>query len=326
MSWISENYEKATLGTGIVCLLGLGLLGLSKMGSAGELSQYSEPSPRVQPLPELEYASNVASSVDKGHEIALEPVGVQTYHLFVGPSLWLRKGMDKVAALYDGAPVHPPVPNKWFMDYGMDQTLKKADALEADDDGDGFTNLEEFNSKTDPTDSSKHPPLIEKLQIAEVMEDKMYLRLVVPQQGQTGVEALKGRRVDWRFRDLKPGDKFGPKDAPERFELKKVERQTYKKGNMELEDWRADFSDSGKLGNPEWKLFRHERFLTIPDIRVRFRLLAGPNKGEEFEIEEGESFSLPPGGKAQFQLLSGSQKLGKAQVKDLSEGKTLEIK
>lgn len=325
MSWIHENYEKATLGAGLVCLAGLGLLGLSKMSSADDLTSYSPAIAKVQPMPGLENSQSITKNINDGHEVILEAVGEQTYHLFTGPSLWLRKGADKPAPLYDGAAVHPPVPNKWFMDRGMEQTMRKADALESDHDGDGFTNLEEFEAGTEPTDAAKHPPLINKLRIAKINENNMYLHLVLPQQGKTGIEALKGRGYAWRRTDLKPGDKFGPDESPERFLLEAVERRERKKGTMTIPDWRADFKDLSKPGEPELQLYRGDRYLKVTDLTLELQLLAGPNKGQEFTVEEGETFSLPPGGKAQFKFLSGSKKLGKAKLKDLESGEDFEI-
>ncbi len=61
----------------------------------------------------------------------------------------------------DPNPLHPPVPNKWFFDHKLD--VLALDALTDDPDADGFTNLEEFQAGTDPTDKKSHPPYVSKL-------------------------------------------------------------------------------------------------------------------------------------------------------------------
>ena len=55
------------------------------------------------------------------------------------------------------------LPDEWEKRYG----LNPGDASDAagDSDGDGFTNLEEFVAKTDPTDAKDHPPYLDSLSI-----------------------------------------------------------------------------------------------------------------------------------------------------------------
>ena len=53
--------------------------------------------------------------------------------------------------------------DEWEKKYG----LNPADAADAvlDKDGDGFTNLEEFMAKTDPTNRNDHPDYLDSLSI-----------------------------------------------------------------------------------------------------------------------------------------------------------------
>jgi hypothetical protein len=54
-----------------------------------------------------------------------------------------------------------PIPNTWFLQYGL--KLRLPNIATEDSDGDGFTNEEEWLAGTDPSDPVSHPPLLTKL-------------------------------------------------------------------------------------------------------------------------------------------------------------------
>lgn len=55
------------------------------------------------------------------------------------------------------------LPNEWEVKYGFNP--KDAADAQLDKDGDGFTNLEEFQAKTDPTDRKSHPPYLDFVKV-----------------------------------------------------------------------------------------------------------------------------------------------------------------
>ena len=55
------------------------------------------------------------------------------------------------------------LPDEWEKKYGLNSG--DASDANADLDGDGFTNLEEFQAKTDPTDKNDHPDYLDSLKI-----------------------------------------------------------------------------------------------------------------------------------------------------------------
>ncbi len=65
--------------------------------------------------------------------------------------------------------VHPPVPNEWFEQYAL--PVEDADALDQDPDGDGFTNLDEWQGGTNPIDKNSHPDYLTKLQLISATEE-----------------------------------------------------------------------------------------------------------------------------------------------------------
>ena len=66
--------------------------------------------------------------------------------------------------------VHPPVPNEWFERFNL--PIQDADVLEQDPDGDGFTNLDEWQGGTDPTNKDSHPDYLTKLHLVSATEEQ----------------------------------------------------------------------------------------------------------------------------------------------------------
>jgi hypothetical protein len=65
--------------------------------------------------------------------------------------------------------LHPPVPNDWLEEFGL--PITEADVLTQDPDGDGFTNLDEWQGNTNPIDKESHPPYISKLKLRSFSEE-----------------------------------------------------------------------------------------------------------------------------------------------------------
>lgn len=69
--------------------------------------------------------------------------------------------------------VHPPVPNEWLEEFGL--AITEADVLSQDPDSDGFSNLEEWEGHTNPTDGNAHPPFIAKLKMKSFAQEPFRL-------------------------------------------------------------------------------------------------------------------------------------------------------
>jgi len=78
-------------------------------------------------------------------------------------------GATGLPATLENTQVHPPVPNDWFEKFGL--PVQDADALEQDQDGDGFTNLDEWHGRTDPVNKDSHPDYLTKLHLVSVTEE-----------------------------------------------------------------------------------------------------------------------------------------------------------
>ena len=78
-------------------------------------------------------------------------------------------GADGLPATLQNTEVHPPVPNEWFEKYGL--PIEEADVLDQDPDKDGFTNLDEWQGNTDPTNKDSHPDYVTKLHLVSATEE-----------------------------------------------------------------------------------------------------------------------------------------------------------
>lgn len=74
----------------------------------------------------------------------------------------------QVATLHDTL-LHPPVPNDWLEDFLL--PITEADVLTQDADGDGFTNLDEWEAQTSPVEKDSRPPYTFKLKLRSFAEE-----------------------------------------------------------------------------------------------------------------------------------------------------------
>jgi hypothetical protein len=82
-------------------------------------------------------------------------------------------GANGLPATLQTAQVHPPVPNEWLEEFGL--PIAEGDVLTQDPDGDGFTNLDEWQGHTNPTDKNSHPDYVSKLKLKSFSEEPFRL-------------------------------------------------------------------------------------------------------------------------------------------------------
>ena len=164
MSWLSSHYDKALLGGGAVITLGLLYFGWSQLQDAngdfsdkprgeGELNAAVEGAERIA-------VATQSMALDHGWKQA--EFDGRPVNLFTGIALFIKRDTAGQAIdLLKDDPVHPGIENSFWLDYRVDPGF--ADSPQRDEDGDGFSNLEEYRDQTDPTDATDHPPLIKKL-------------------------------------------------------------------------------------------------------------------------------------------------------------------
>ncbi|MEI7910821.1 MAG: Amuc_1099 family pilus-like system protein [Verrucomicrobiota bacterium] len=181
MSWFSQNYEKAAVGGAAVAALAFVLLGWSKVGSVTEDFNVSTAGTgnNNPAVPSADLVPKAVASLGLSRSLAQAKVEDRPVDLFTGIALFIaRSEPAKAVDLWRGAPIHPPIPNIWWIQNGLDPGFADSPSRDADDDG--YTNLEEFLGKTDPKDPKSHPPLINKLKYEKDDSLNWFVRPVFP--------------------------------------------------------------------------------------------------------------------------------------------------
>ena len=309
MSWFSKNYEKAALGGAAVVALGLAYLGWSKVGNvendfSSSLKDSGNNNPAVadSDLVRKAQASLGAPRVwDQGETANNRPV-----NLFTGIPLFVsRSAPNKGIDLVTGDPVHPPIPNQWWLQYRLDPGF--GDSLQRDADSDGFSNLEEFEAKTDPTDELKFPELVAKLKYSK---DESLVWILRPgfesEGGYTFTYKDSNRQVNRASAAavVMPNTLFFVGGAMKnRFKLLGAEKRKVMNPRIKMEEEVQFVRIEDQRPNKKGKIYEipaqfkeelendHRNY----DRTAVLRLDALGKGSEEFKIEENTTFSLPNG-------------------------------
>jgi len=312
MSWFSQNYEKAAIGGAAVAALGFVLLGWSKVGSVpNDFAAAPKGSGNSNPaVPSADLVAKAVASLGLSRTWNQAEVDGRPVDLFTGIPLFLKKDEPtKAFDPYKSPPIHPPIPNIWWIQHNLDPGFADSPGRDADDDG--FTNLEEFLAKTDPNDSKSHPPLINKLKYHTDESLKWFIRPGY-QEGEKspfkygddgGVGA--GGLLNYRNKTkeaINIGDIFfADGAAKDRFKyLGSVKRKEMNKAiNLEVELTYARIEDQkpNKKGTvyeplhnfPEGDVQKWAQF----DRKAVLSLEAIGKEGSDEKIEENTAFGLP---------------------------------
>jgi len=307
MSWFSKNYEKTALGAAVLLALGLVGLGWSKLGGVDEAFN-----PEVIGKGSNDTAVAGADLIPKAMQSmkldrtwAQEVVDGRPVDTFTGIPLFIKSSdPEKPVDLFTAPPVHPPIPNLWWIENRLDPGF--ADSPNRDPDADGFSNMEEFLAKTDPNNNKSIPALIAKLMY---VKDESVMWLLRPGYGDGGSFPFSYEDTKGGLNKTPPGQAIAPnglffanKTMAKRFKLlgSEVRRALSKNVNIEVEVTivRVEDQRPNKIGQiyelpsplPLDRKNEHVKY----DRTAVLSLEAIGESGKEFKVEENTTFALPP--------------------------------
>lgn len=316
MSWFSTNYEKAALGGAVLVALGFAYLGWSKFSAIDEdfgagLKGAGSNNTAVAGAERIPMAMQ-SMKLDRTWKQALD--GDRPVDLFTGIALFVKSSdPEEPVDLVEDADIHPPIPNVWWIENRIDPGF--ADSPARDPDGDGFSNREEYDGKTDPNSFKDFPPLIAKLMY---VKDESLAWVIRPSYGSQGkfpftYEDAKGRKNRVRPSEMVgPGELFFAEEPMKgRFKLlgHEVRKELNPKINIEMDVTIVSIEDQRhnkkgvvyKFPSPlaEDRKNEHVKY----DRTAVLSLEALGLNGQEIKVEENTTFALPPGAASKDYLL-----------------------
>ena len=288
MDWLRANYERATVIAAAAFLI------LCSVFIFLSASGFSEKFATLQNVP----AQNNKIPAGKAPEI------VEATQQLQAPSQWTSSGRsglfvpEKHFIGADGQPatlqntfLHPPVPNEWLEEFGL--PITEADVLTQDADGDGFTNLDEWQGHTNPTESNSHPPYTFKLKLRSSAQEAFPL-IFTSSVGDTYAINSVDKRMPTQFLhvgELVAGTKYKLTNYTEKYDVDKY-GTTIDVSELKLEQ--VDTHDEVVLVK--------EKRATSPESVANF-LYTWNGVEQTFAVKKDQEFSLKPHEEIKYKLM-----------------------
>jgi hypothetical protein len=313
MSQLPKNFEKILLGVGGVAAVAFAGLGFMKSSAVEADFNRSAPASGKgeTAVPQAEETAKAVSSLKSDRVIEKAEVDGRAVDVFIGIPLFADKNNPNVPVdplSPKMKEVHPGIPNPWWIETGADMT--HADSPDRDDDGDGFTNREEFEAKTHPVDAKDIPPLINKLAYVKDESTMWYVQFGLESSGKWAPRfvGLTPKKVKLQNRVsavemLGEGDVFFKEgEFANRFKFTGLDEREVKSERTglvqkvkiakyeELKPNKAGEKYESQAGLPDAELESKAYY----DRTAVLDLRALKYKGQEFKVEEKTKFALPP--------------------------------
>jgi len=166
MNWIRANYDRAALIAAALFLF------LSAVFIYLRAANFRRSIAEMQLEPSLQKQSSKAKALEVE----------QAKQKLVAPAQWTFSGRSGLfvpeqhfinaagqPATLQNTQLHPPVPNEWLEESGL--PITEGDVLAQDPDGDGFSNLDEWEAHTNPIDKNSHADYITKLKMISLAQE-----------------------------------------------------------------------------------------------------------------------------------------------------------
>ncbi len=194
---------------------------------------------------------------------------------------------------------HDGLPNDWELKYGLNPNDGK-DAT-ADSDGDGFSNLEEYEAKTDPKDAKSHPDYLDFVSVQGSLKQTFlpfYFKQANPMPGKTfrltfqrdvksKYDSTLTAKVGEAIKSL--DGKFDSGYVARNYSIKDVEMPAYR-GSKMMKKVKVGFVDIERAKDGK-KLVLREGVSRIP-VETETELVYSREGGKTFTVRAGAEFDI----------------------------------
>src|ERR1700730_6084147 len=287
MNWLRAHHDRVVLIATAIFLFLCATLIWHRAMSFGASFAITGTAPALKSASPPAKALELGAASEKLHQPPQWTFGGRS-GLFVPEKHFI--GANGLPATLQTTEVHPPVPNEWLEQ--VDLPIAEADVLNQDPDNDRFTNLDEWQEHTNPTDQSSHPDYASKLQLKSATQEPFQLMF----------SSWVGDTYAINTIDLKQPTQFLKKGDAIRGTHFRIVKFTEKyQPNKYGTD--VDVSELA-LENEETKeqlTLVKEKVATSPESVATFVYTWGERR--EFEVRKDQEFSLKPEEQIKYKLI-----------------------
>jgi len=315
MNWVKQKYDILILAVATLFLVSnAGWIVMNRMGPS-----YTQPSlavPKDNAIPALnldaiKQAAALADSPARWKSSADLPEGSPERGSLLVSRRYLLKDGKLIDPLAEGSDqLHPPITNDWLLANGLDYT--DMNIKEKDADGDGFSNLEEFEKKTNPNDPNDAPASFNKLKLVGFKPVPFRLDF-------KGDPSGDGKEFQINFKDLKGTArtqyrKLGDQIEGAPYKILKYESKESKERNLSINvsELTVQNTETG-----ESIVLVYNKETNDSTSYGTFRNLLTPGDAD-FTLKKGEEFTIKPDITRKLKLIDITP--AKAQIRDISTG------
>ena len=316
MNWVKQKYDILLLAVATLLLVSnAGWIAMNRMEPVQVQAALTVPKENAIPSLDLDavrQAAALADSPAKWKSSSDLPAGTPERGSLLVSRRYLLKDGKLIDPLAEGSDqLHPPITNDWLLANGLDYT--DMNIKEKDADGDGFSNLEEFEKKTNPNDPKDAPASFNKLKLVGFKPVPFRLEFKGDPSGegkefQINLKDLKGSaRSQYRkigeqiegapYKILKYEFKEGPNERGVTVNLSELTVQNTETGDSIVLIFNKETNDPTSFGT--------------------FRNLLTPGDAD-FTLKKGEEFTIKPDVTRKLKLVDITAT--KAQIRDVSTG------
>ena len=288
MIWIRAHYDRAAVLATALFLLCSALLIIRSVLQFGENFSVPQVSPPPKPALPPPKAVEMERAIERLRRPAQWTFSGRS-GLFVPEKHFIDP--SGLPATLQSTEVHPPVPNEWLEEFGL--PITDGDVLSQDPDADGFSNLEEWQNHSKPTDKNSHPAFIAKLKMKSFVQEPFRLVFAswVDDTFAINTNDLKEPTQFLKLGDPIRGTKFRLLRLTEKFEPNRYGTK------IDVSELTLENQETREQLN-----LVKEKIMISPESVANFVYMWGGRR--EFAIKKDQEFSLKPEEQIKYKLVN----------------------